>query len=103
MVVLVFIAVGILALSGIQTQSFTDVYATGRNTMALDLAQRQMETVRGAGFALAQSDSGVVSGFTWVSYVEFEAVDLKRVTTTVTWQEGGLPRSLQLVNLISER
>lgn len=102
MVVLVFIAIGILALSGVQTRSFTDVYSTGRQTRALDLAQMRMETARAAGYA-AVSDSGAVDGFTWFCVVDSADVALKRVTTTVSWVDAQVPRSVQLVNLLSSR
>jgi len=103
MVVLVFVAVGILALSTVQKASLRDVYATGRHTRALDLAQMQMETARAAGFEFARSDSGVVDGMNWVSVVDSVEVGLRRVTTTGTWTEAGQPRSMQLVNLLSAR
>jgi Tfp pilus assembly protein PilV len=103
MVVLVFIAVGVLAISGVQTSSFTDVYASGRYTSALDLAQTRMETARALGYTLAQSDSGAVGGFTWLCLVDSTGVALKRVTTTVSWVDRSGARSVQLVSLLSAR
>jgi prepilin-type N-terminal cleavage/methylation domain-containing protein len=103
MVVLVFIAIGILALSGVQTGSLTDVYATGRYTRALDLAQTRMETARAVGYTLAQSDSGAVDGFTWLCLVDSGGVAMKRVTTTVSWADNRRARSVRLMSLISSR
>jgi Tfp pilus assembly protein PilV len=103
MVVLVFIAVGVLALTRVQTQSFTDVYSTGRHTRALDVAQQRMETARAAGYALAQSDSGTTDGFAWRCIVDSADVAMKRVTTTVSWTDKSGPRSVQLVSLLSDR
>ncbi len=103
MVVLVFISIGVLALSSVQVTSFTDVYATGRYTRALDLAQTRMETARAVGYSLAQSDSGSVDGFTWLCLVDSGGVALKRVTTTVSWTDKRGARSVRLMNLISAR
>lgn len=103
MVVLVFIAFGVLALSVVQTHSFTDVHSTGRHTRALELAQMRMEVARGAGFDLAVTDSGAVGRFAWRSNVDSVAVGLRRVTTTVSWVERGAPRSVRVMSLISAR
>lgn len=103
MIVLVFISIGILALTGIQTRSFTDIHSTGRHTRALDLAREQMEVARAEGFTVATSDSGTVSGFTWVCYVDSVNVGLKRVRTTVSWNVGTEQRSVQLNSLLSAR
>ena len=103
MAALVFIAIGILALSRVQTFSFTDVYSTGRHTRALDVAQMQMETARAAGYLGARSDSGVVEGFAWVTRVDSAGAGLRRVTTSLSWVDRRSPRSLQLVSLVSAR
>lgn len=103
MVVLVFVAIGILAMSVVQTRTLTDVHATGRHTRALALAEKQMEAARGLGYTLARSDSGVTGLFAWRCLVDSADVGLKRVTSTVSWAEAGVPRSLRLVNLISTR
>lgn len=103
MIVLVVIAIGILALSAVQTRSSSDVYATGRSTKALTLAQMQMENARGSGFASVVPDSGVVDTYTWWTRVDSVSVDLKHVTVTVSWREKDVPRSLRLDNLVSDR
>lgn len=103
MVVLVFIAIGVLTLSLVQTRSYSDVYATGRQTRALSVAQLQMETARAAGFTLARPDSGVTDGLPWRRDVDSVAAGLRRVTTTVTWIDNGRPQSVRLVSLLSAR
>ena len=103
MVVLVIIAIGLLALSGVQTRSSRDVDATGRSSRALNLAENRMEVVRAAGFTQAQSDSGVSAVFTWNAQVTAVDPYLKRVTVTVSWLEKGEARSVQLNNLVSSR
>ena len=107
MIVLVIIAVGILALSGVQTRSTTDVYSVGRRTQALAVAQTEMEVGRSLGFTLAKADSGQSDIYTWRAAVD--SVDtgpdtgLHRVTITVSWTEQGQPWSVQLIDLLSER
>ena len=103
MVVVVFIAIGILALVLVQTDGYRDVYKTGMQTRALDIAQLQLETARGAGFTLAAADSGVTGGFTWLCSVDSVNVGLRQVTSTVSWTERGVTRSVRLIDLLSAR
>jgi Tfp pilus assembly protein PilV len=103
MVVVVFVAVGILALVGVQTHSFTDVHSSGRHTRALDLAELRMEVARAAGFAGAIRDSGTVDTYNWLTAVDSVDVGLRRVTVTVGWTEANGPRSLRITNLLSTR
>jgi len=103
MVVLVIVGIGVLSLSAVQTRSSTDVYATGRQTRALQLAQTRMEVARGAGFALAVSDSGSADGFQWQSVVDSAGIGLRRVRVSVTWRDQGRPRAIELDNLLAQR
>jgi prepilin-type N-terminal cleavage/methylation domain-containing protein len=103
MIVLVIVAIGVLALSAVQTRSSTDVYSTGRDARALQLAQMRMEMARGAGFTLAQSDSGTTDGFPWRTAVDSVDVGLRRVTVTVQWTERGRARTVQFNNLLAQR
>jgi prepilin-type N-terminal cleavage/methylation domain-containing protein len=104
MIVLVVIAVGILALSGVQTRSSTDVYATGRRTRALAVAQTQLEVSRGLGYAGAQgTTTGTSDGFNWKTRVDTLSFELNRLTVTVSWTEKGTADSLRLMDLISAR
>ena len=105
MVVLVIIAVGVLALSGVQTHSSTDVYATGRRTRALALAENQMEVARGMGYVGAVSDSGASDVYNWFTVVDSTGLPagLHRIRVTVNWTEAGNARSVQLIDLVSTR
>ena len=103
MAVLVIVAVGVLALSAIQTRSSTDVYNTGRHTRALQVAQTRMEVARNAGFGLAQSDSGTADGFQWLTVVDSADVGLRRVRVTVAWTDKRGPDAIQLNNLLAQR
>jgi prepilin-type N-terminal cleavage/methylation domain-containing protein len=103
MVVLVILAVGILALSAVQTRSSSDVYATGRSTRALALAQAQLETARANGYDLLAPASGAVDNMTWTTQVDSLSPDMRQVIVTVTWQDEGNTRSLRLDTLMSDR
>ena len=106
MVVLVVVAVGILALSGIQTHSSRDVFTTGQRTTALAVAQTQMESKRAMGYALAVSDAGTTGIYGWTSVVDTVGAPgngLNRITVTVKWTVNGVPDSVKLYNLLSAR
>lgn len=103
MIALVVIAVGIMALSGIQTHSSRDVYSTGRQSRGLALAQEQLEMARGAGYAAVASVAGTSAPYTWATQVDSVDIELKRVTVTVTWPEQAATRSLTLRTLMSAR
>jgi Tfp pilus assembly protein PilV len=110
MVVLVVVGVGILALSGVQTRSSTDVYSTGRRTRAIEVAQTQMEVARSLGYTLAAPDSGQTDLFNWrtdVDSVDVSGVPLPiglhRLTVTVSWTESNTPDSVRFYNLVSDR
>ena len=103
LVVLVVVAVGVLALAGVQARSSSDVSSTGRQVRALQLAQARMEVARAAGFASALSDSGAADGFAWRTQVDSAAVGLRRVRVTVSWAQAGRARSLELDNLLAQR
>jgi type IV pilus assembly protein PilV len=103
MVALVVIAIGVMALSVIQTRSSGDVYATGRQTRALNLAQERVETVRAAGYSAAVSGGGSSGPFTWATRVDSLSTDLKAVTVSVSWAELGRPRTVQLQTMLSAR
>lgn len=103
MIVLVIVAIGVLALSAVQTRSSSDVYRTGRHARALQVAQMHMEIARTAGFTSAQSDSGTTDGFGWLAVVDSVNVGLKRVHVTVRWADRGRPADIQLYNLVAKR
>ncbi len=103
MIVLVVVATGVLALSGVQTRTSGVVHATGRHGRAVQLAQLQMEAARSAGFALARPDSGASGVFVWRTAVDSADVGLNRVQVTVEWAESGQQRSVQLHGLLAMR
>jgi len=103
MIALVVIAIGIMALSGVQTRSSTDVYETGRTSRALALAQERLETIRAVGYTAAASDSGQQEVFNWMARVDSVGLDLKSIDVTVTWPEQQQTRNVRLTTLLSAR
>lgn len=103
MIALVVIAIGVMALSGVQTRSSRDVYATGRSTRALALAQQRIEIKRAGGYAAAVTDSGQQDNFQWIAQVDSAGIDLKSIDVTVTWPEQMQTQSVRLTTLISAR
>jgi type IV pilus assembly protein PilV len=103
MVAIVVIAVGLLALARVQTQSSRDVYATGRDERALGLAQQRIEIARGSGYASVAADSGQSGVFAWVTRVDSVDVELKQVRVSVSWREPTRTRNVQLSTLVSAR
>jgi prepilin-type N-terminal cleavage/methylation domain-containing protein len=103
MVVLVIIAIGIIPIALVQTNSSRDVIKSGQRTQALAIAQNQMERMKNLGFSAAAPDSGAVGLYTWRASVTNEAIGLNRVVVTVSWSEVGTQRTLQIDNLLSTR
>jgi prepilin-type N-terminal cleavage/methylation domain-containing protein len=103
MIVLVIVSIGIMALSGVQTSSTTNVYRTGRRTQALAVAQTEMEVGRSLGYTLAIADTGQTGIYNWVAAVDSVNVGLKRITITVSWTEKAATDSVKLFDLVSAR
>ena len=103
MFVLIVLAIGILPIAAIQTQSHRDIYESGQRTEALNIAQLQMERARNQGFGVAASDSGTVGTFDWNTQVVPQSASMSAVTVTVNWPEGDQTQTIQLRNLISSR
>lgn len=103
MVVMVVIAIGILPIAFVQSNSSRDVIKSGQRTQALTIAQNQMEQIRSLGFNAAASDSGSVDQYQWSAIVSNQGVGLNRVVVTVTWAEMGQQRTVSLDNLLSTR
>jgi type IV pilus assembly protein PilV len=103
MIALVVIAIGIIALSGVQTKSSRDVYSTGRQTRALATAEDRVERIRSIGYTAAVSDSGQDGVFNWTARVDSAGLELKRIAVTVTWPEQAQVRQVRLTTLLSAR
>ena len=103
MIALVIVAVGIMALSAVQTHSSRDVTVTSQHARALSLAQAQVENARVAGFETAAADSGVSGIYNWRREITSVGTGLNRVRVTVNWTSQGGPRGLEISTLMSTR
>jgi len=103
LIAIVVIAIGVLALSAIQTRSSRDVYAEGRQAGALALASERIESIRARGYASAVADTGQSGPYSWITDVQDVSLELRQVDVTVTWNQNAAPRSLTLQTLISDR
>ena len=103
MVVLVVFAIGILSLSVAQMRSSANVYGTGRQTRALELAQDRIENIRSGGYASAVADTGQTDNFAWIVQADSVNSDLRHVAVIVSWTDNGRAQSLRLDDLVSNR
>ncbi len=103
LVVLVIISIGILPLALVQTRARQEVSEADRYTQAAILAQRQLETVKGLGFAAAAPDSGLEGPLFWRTDVDDVDLGLRRIRVTVIFPHGSQPDTLQMASLLSMR
>lgn len=103
MVALVFIAIGVMALSGLQTRSSSDVYRTGRQSRALTVAQERLEVARAGGYDALAPDTGSVDQFDYITSIADVNPTLRSVTVTVRWREGLDTTSVRLQTLVADR
>ncbi len=103
LVVLVIISIGILPLALVQTRARQEVTESDRYTQAAILAQRQLESTRGLGFATAAPDSGLEGPLFWRTDVDDIDVGLRRIRVTVIFPHGSRPDTLQMASLLSMR
>ena len=103
MVVLVILAIGLLPLALIQTRAQQDVYESGQYTEALQVAQLQMESIKSLGFGNAQTDSGLVDIYNWRADVDNVSFGLDQIVISVSWNEKGRQRTIQIMDRMSFR
>jgi prepilin-type N-terminal cleavage/methylation domain-containing protein len=103
MMVLMILSVGIIPLAVIQHRARRDVEASDVYTQSLNVAQSQLERIKGMGFGNAVADSGAVGNIQWVARVNNVSFGLDQVTVTSTWQGGGGLQTLTVADLVSMR
>src|SRR5210317_271707 len=94
MMVLLILSVGIIPLAVIQHQARQDVQESDTYTDGLNVAQSQLERIKGLGFGNAASDSGVVGNIQWTAQVDNVSFGLDRVQVTTSWRDGGGNRTI---------
>ncbi len=103
LMVLMILTVGIIPLAVIQHRARREVVASDMYTRSLNVAQAQLERVKGMGFANAASDSGVTDSIQWTVRVSNVSFGLNRVEVTATWLGGGGNQTLTVADLVSMR
>ena len=103
MVVLVILSIGILPLAMVQSRARQEVSESDRYTQAVNVAQDQLERMKGLGFNAAAPDSGVVGLIQWQTNVTLVSIGLERLEVTVSWADPDGDKSLTVANLVSLR
>ncbi len=103
LVVLMIISVGILPIAVVQHRARREVTEADQYTQALNVAQAQMERIKGQGFGVAASDSGQAGRIAWSAQVSNVSFGLDRIQVTTTWTNGDGTQSLTLADLMSLR
>lgn len=103
MMVLMILSVGIIPLAVIQHQARRDVQESDVYTQSLNIAQSQLERIKGLGFGAAAADSGVVGNIQWAARVTNVSFGMDRVEVTTTWLGGGGNQSITVSDLVSLR
>jgi prepilin-type N-terminal cleavage/methylation domain-containing protein len=103
LMVLMILTVGIIPLAVIQHQARQDVQESDIYTQSLNVAQSQVERIKGLGFGVAAADSGVVGNIQWRARITNVSFGLDRVEVTTTWTGGGGNQTITEADLISMR
>nr|MEE4269423.1 prepilin-type N-terminal cleavage/methylation domain-containing protein [Candidatus Krumholzibacteria bacterium] len=103
LMVLMILTVGIIPLAVIQHQARQDVQESDMYTSSLNVAQSQLERIKGLGFGNAVPDSGQVGNIQWRARVTNVSFGLDRVEVTTTWTGGGANQTITVADLMSMR
>ena len=103
MMVMMILTVGIVPLAVIQHRARREVTKSDVYTQSMNVAQSQLERIKGLGFGVAASDSGVVGNITWNAQVSNVAFGLDRVVVTTTWTGAGGDQTMTVADLVSMR
>ena len=103
LMVLMILTVGIIPLAVIQHHSRKEVIEADIYSRSMNLAQAEMERVKGLGFGNALSDSGTVDNIQWVVRVNNAGFGLERIEVSTTWTGGGGAQTITLVDMMSMR
>ncbi len=101
--VMLILSIGILPIAVIQHQARRQITASDHYTEGITTASAQLERIKGLGFGVAATDSGLVGNVNWVANVTNESFGLDRITVTATWSDRGVAGSLTVTDLISMR
>ena len=103
LMVLMILTVGIIPLAVIQHRARQEVMESDIYTDSMNVAQAQLERMKGLVFGNAAADSGMVGDIQWVAQVTNVAFGLDRIEVTTTWAGDGGGQSLTVADLVSMR
>ena len=103
LMVLMILTVGIIPLAVIQHQARQDVQESDIYSSSLNVAQSQLERIKGLGFGNAVPDSGQVGNIQWRAQITNVSFGLDRVEVTTTWTGGGANQTITVADLMSMR
>jgi len=103
LMVLMILTVGIVPLAVIQHQARREVQESDVYTQSMNVAQSQLERIKGLGFGNAVADSGRVGNIDWQAQITNVGFGLDRVTVTTTWQGGNGNQTVAVADLMSMR
>ncbi len=103
LMVLMILTVGIIPLAVIQHQARQDVQESDVYTESLNVAQSQLERIKGLGFGVATPDSGMIGNIQWTARINNVSFGLDQVEVTTTWTGGGGDQTITVADLISIR
>lgn len=103
LMVLMVLTVGIIPLAVIQHRARKDVSESDVYTESMNVAQSQLERMKGLGFGVAVPDSGQAGNVRWVARVTNVSFGLDRIEVTTTWAGEGGDQSLTVADLVSMR
>lgn len=110
LIAMTILAIGLLALAGLQGTSIKGNEHANTISQATSLAQEQVELIRNMSYASVtynpnpQLEANVNGSiYTRTTLVEDDTplIDLKRVTVTVSWASRGVSRQVQLRTIIA--
>lgn len=103
LMVLMILAVGVIPLAVVQHRARKEVTKSDIYTTSLNVAQSQLERMRGLGFGNAAPDSGAVGNIQWVARVTNVSFGLDRIEVTTTYQGDDGPMNMTVAGLVSMR
>lgn len=103
LMVLMILTVGIIPLAVIQHRARKDVSESDIYTVSMNVAQSQLERMKGLGFGVAVPDSGQAGNIRWVARVTNVSFGLDRIEVTTTWAGEGGDQTLTVADLVSMR
>ena len=103
LMVLMILTVSIIPLAMIQHSARREVQKSDVYTQSLNVAQSQLERIKGLGFGAAVPDSGMIDNIQWTARVTNVSFGLDRIEVTTTWQGGGGTQTVRVADLVSMR